>query len=119
MKVYNQTRKTWVVESGWAARTFLARARGLLGLSFLGPGQGLVLIPCGSIHTFFMGFPINVAFLDRDGRVLRLIPNLGPGRLIPPVLQAHAVVELPAGTLAATGTQAGDLLVIQEEQEGQ
>lgn len=115
MRVYNQTRKTWMVESGWTARTFLGRARGLLGYPSLKPGQGLVLIPCQSIHTFLMRFPIDVAFLDCSGRVVHLIPHLAPGRLVLPVPQAHAVVEMPAGTLAFTGTQVGDILILQEE----
>lgn len=115
MKVYNQTRNTWVVENGWVAQTFLGRAKGLLGHSSLRPGQGLVLVPCQSIHTFLMRFPIDVAFLDRGGRVVHIIPHLVPGRLVPPVPQAHAVVEMPAGTLASTGTQVGDILLLQEK----
>jgi uncharacterized membrane protein (UPF0127 family) len=80
----------------------LTRLRGLLGRPSLPDGEGLLLRPSGSIHTWFMRFAIDVVFLDEDGTVLRLRADLGPWRM---VMQrgARAVLELPAGTLARHG----------------
>jgi uncharacterized membrane protein (UPF0127 family) len=77
----------------------LTRMRGLLGRSQLTDGQGLLLQPAGSVHTFFMRFPIDVVFLDRDGLVTRVVPALRPWRAAGSP-KARAVLELPAGACA-------------------
>lgn len=89
------------------------RLRGLLGRGPLAPGEGLLLVPCRSIHTFGMGFPIDVAFLDPAGRVVAVYPDLGPGRASRTHRSARSALELPAGTLAATGTAVGDELLVE------
>lgn len=86
------------------------RLRGLLGRPGLPPGDALRIEPCTSIHTFFMRFPIDAAFLRGDGTVLRAISDLRPFRATRIYPAAAMVVELPAGTLGRTGTVAGDLL---------
>ena len=55
-----------------------------------------------------MRYPIDVAFLGRDGRVMALHPALQPGFRAAACRGAHAALELPVGTLAATGTLPGD-----------
>lgn len=85
-----------------------ARLRGLLGRTSLPEGEALVLEPCTSIHTFFMRFTIDVAFVARDGRVLRAISGLRPWRATRVYPAAALVVELPAGTLQRTQTEDGD-----------
>jgi uncharacterized protein len=85
------------------------RNRGLLGRDLFAAGSALILAPCSSIHMFFMRFPIDAAFVNREGRILRIAANLRPWR-IALSLRAYAVVELPAGTLAATATRVGDTL---------
>jgi uncharacterized membrane protein (UPF0127 family) len=89
------------------------RLKGLLGRRGLGEGEGLLIRPTSSIHTWFMRFPIDVVFLDRDLRVVRVAENVRPWRL------AHArgaklVLELPSGAAAQAGVGAGDQLVISE-----
>ncbi len=84
------------------------RFMGLMGRPGLPEGHGLLLRPSSSIHMFFMRFPIDAAFLDREGRVLRVYAGLKPWRISSVVRHAKAVVELPAGTLAAAGVGAGD-----------
>src|ERR671922_1038887 len=69
-----------VCESCRVADRFASRLRGLLGRRGLAPGEGLLIRPASSIHTFFMRFPIDVAFLDRDGVVVKVVPNLSPWR---------------------------------------
>lgn len=96
------------------ALRFRERLRGLLGTRALPPGHGLLIEPCSSIHTFFMAYPIDVLFLDHDGRVVRTIDSMAPWRATLPCLRARSVLELPAGTLRSTGTAPGDLLQIRD-----
>jgi len=96
------------------AARFLPRLRGLLGRSGLAPDEGLYLTPCAAIHTLFMAFPIDCAFLDAAGTVLRVEAAIPPWRIPRPEPGARGVLELAAGRLAATGTTAGDRLVFRE-----
>ena len=89
------------------AATPAARLRGLLGRPPLRPGEGLVLVPCASVHTCFMREPLDVAFVARDGAILRVVPGLRPWRAAA-CRGAHAVLELPAGTCAGAGLRPGD-----------
>jgi len=88
-----------------------SRNKGLLGRDGLDEGHALVIAPTNAIHTCFMRFPIDVAFVRRDGRVAGVRHAVKPWR-IACALGAHAVIELPAGTLARSGTVAGDTLII-------
>jgi hypothetical protein len=83
--------------------------RGLLGRDELPRGEGIILRPAGSIHTFFMRFPIDVVFLDRDDRVVDVEPELVPWRTAKRS-GAKTVIELPAGTTAEVGLQPGEQL---------
>jgi uncharacterized membrane protein (UPF0127 family) len=80
---------------------------GLLGKARLEPEYGLWLEPCNGIHTFGMRFPIDVLFLDREGRTLRVVSHLRSWRICGPVRKARTVVELPAGTIQARALQVG------------
>ena len=88
----------------------LTRMKGLLGRSELRPGEGLLLRPASAIHTFFMRFPIDAVFLDRDGRVVGIADDVAPWRTAGRK-GAKAVLELPAGESARRGLRPGDLLV--------
>lgn len=87
------------------AGTSWSRFVGLMGRADLPAGTGLWIEPCNSIHMFFMRFAIDVLFLDRAGRVKRVILRLKPWRVSPIVFGARTTVELPAGTLADTSAQ--------------
>ena len=87
----------------------ISRMRGLLGRNELRPGEGLLLRPASSVHTFFMRFPIDAVFLDRGLRVLGISDDLRPWRAASR-RGAHAVLELPAGESARRGLVAGDKL---------
>jgi uncharacterized membrane protein (UPF0127 family) len=87
---------TVVCERCLLAETPFARLRGLLGRSGLSSGEGLLLRPAASIHTAFMKFAIDVVFLDRDLRVVKVVPELVPWRTAA-CRGARAVLELPAG----------------------
>jgi hypothetical protein len=72
--------------------------------------DGLVLDHCNSVHSFFMRMPIDVAFVDKSGRVLKTVERLAPWRIAPIAWRAAWTLELPAGRLAESGTRVGDEL---------
>jgi uncharacterized membrane protein (UPF0127 family) len=81
------------------ADSFVARALGLLVGTPLGQSEALLIAPCSSIHTFGMRYPIDVVFVDREARILRVFPQVRSGRIrIAP--GARAVLELRAGAAA-------------------
>lgn len=73
---------------------------GLLPKSSLGAGEGLWLSPCTSVHTFFMRFAIDVAFLDRECRVIKVYSAMKPWRLSFIHISAAGALEASAGALA-------------------
>jgi uncharacterized membrane protein (UPF0127 family) len=83
--------------------------RGLLGRRDLPHGEGILLRPAASIHTFFMRFPIDAVFLDREGVVVEVAENVRPWR-VAGRKGAKVVIELAAG--AAEAVTAGDRLVL-------
>ncbi len=114
LRVHNATRGATLVTSGRRATGILDRSRGLLGRRSLPPGDGLLLEPCSGIHMFFMAFPIDAIFVDRAGVVVHMSPGIRPWRMSRYVFGARAVLEVPAGTIGATGTQLGDRLVFED-----
>jgi len=92
------------------------RMRGLLGRNGLEPGSGMLIDSAPSVHMFFMRFPIDVVFLDRDLRVLSVRHELRPWR-VAGARGAVAALELPAGAAAAVGIAEGDVLAL-EAHEG-
>jgi uncharacterized protein len=98
-----------VCERCLLAETPLARLRGLLGRAGLERGEGLLLRPASSIHMWFMRFPIDAVFLDRENRVVRVVQDLAPWR-VAGCRGARAVVELPAGEAARVGLAVGHRL---------
>lgn len=95
------------------ADSFLTRLRGLLGRRELPPDEGLLINPCSSIHTWFMRFPIDVVFLDRDLRVVRLAADVRPWRLRWG-RGARQVLELAAGEAAERRIEVGDRLTLED-----
>lgn len=108
--VRNLTRGTVVAEDVELADTPRARRIGLLKRAELPPGYGLWIYPCQAIHTFWMRFSIDVAFLDRHRRVKRVYHRMPPFRLTRIVWGARSVLELASGVLARSGTEQGDEL---------
>ena len=109
----NLTRGACIGESIAIADTSAARRTGLLKHSSLEAGSGLWILPCESVHMFFMKFAIDVIYVDRKRRVKKVVRNLRPWRASA-CLTAHSVLELPVGTIDATGTCPGDELEFAE-----
>jgi uncharacterized membrane protein (UPF0127 family) len=109
--IINESKQTVLGQRVAIARSFWQRGKGLMLRSGLPEGTGLVIDPCSSIHTFWMRFPIDVLYVDKDGTVLRADSAMKPWR-IGPLFVRHGryVIELPAGTIERSGTRPGDRL---------
>ena len=112
IRVENLTRGQTLVAAGRVAKSFFPRLRGLIGHKPLAPGEGLLLIPSNSIHMFFMSFPIDALYVAKSLQVVAMDQNMAPWRVGRIHLTARFVIELPAGTVAASGTQVGDQLEV-------
>jgi uncharacterized protein len=88
------------------------RRTGLLQHATFPDGSAMLIAPSNAIHTFFMRFPIDVAFVTRDGRIVKTYASLKPWRMAA-AFSAYAVVELPSGTLERSETTVGDVLSIE------
>jgi uncharacterized protein len=110
--VFNCTRQTLVAVELEVARSGWSRIRGLLGRSVedFCLGKGLWIVPAEGIHTIGMSFPIDVAYIDADYRVIALYHRLAPFRIAALKLKTRSILELPAGALMRSQTQVGDLL---------
>ena len=107
----NQRTDEALAERVEVAVTRRDRRKGLLGRSGLEPASALIIAPCFSIHTMFMRFDIDAVFVDEDGRVVKVVRDMTPWRIaVDPT--AHAVVELPAGSLRDRQVNVGDRLYL-------
>jgi uncharacterized protein len=113
LRVRNLTRNTVLAEKADIADTSAKRRTGLLKHERLDPGAGLWIAPCEAVHTFGMKFAIDVLYLSKKKKVLKIRENMGLWRMSF-CLWAHSVLELPAGTAKATRTTAGDELEFQK-----
>jgi uncharacterized membrane protein (UPF0127 family) len=116
VRARNVTRATIVAERVEVADTSETRKRGLLGRAGLDPGTGLWLVPCEWVHMFGMKFPIDTVVLDKNNVVVGVQEALKPRRIGKIVWRAHSTLELPLGTIRASGTAKGDR--IQWEEHG-
>jgi uncharacterized membrane protein (UPF0127 family) len=112
VRVANLTRGTTVAERCRIAASLRDRTVGLLATASLGPGDGLLIERTQSIHMFFMRFPIDVIFTDREGRVTRTVAALRPWRVVWWARGARDCLELPVGALTTSGTRVGDQLEV-------
>lgn len=108
--VVNNTRSHRLAAQVELAFSFWRRLLGLMFRRRLPDQRGLLIAPCRSVHTWHMRFPIDVVFLDRHARVVGLESALPPWRFSRSYPSAWFALELPAGTIAQSGTQVGDLL---------
>ena len=100
------------------ADTFWRRFRGLMLRSRLAPGTGILFVPCGSVHTAFMRFNIDVVFVNRNGYAVKIVEDVPPWR-IAIAAQAHAVIELAAGSLKRHEVSIGDRLYVSPASDGE
>jgi uncharacterized membrane protein (UPF0127 family) len=112
INVVNLTRQTPIADRVGLAGDGRNRRKGLLGREALAEGEGLWIVPCEAVHTFWMRFPIDLVYLDRKYRVIKIRTGVWPWR-VSACLRAHSVIELAAGTMESTGTVPGDVLALE------
>ncbi|HWO56179.1 MAG TPA: DUF192 domain-containing protein [bacterium] len=115
LRAINRTKSDTILAANvtWAG-TSQQRRRGWLGRASVAPDEAIYLTPCEGVHTIGMRFPIDVAFLGADGRVLATQHGLKPWRISKLVFRAAGVLELSPGRLRATGAEVGDLIEFEE-----
>lgn len=96
------------------ADTFLTRLRGLLGSPEPKEGEGLLIVPCNSIHMFGMKYPLDVLFLSKENEVVAILENIQPWRASRVYGKAQKVLEVRAGTAKRLGLEVGDRLSLEE-----
>ncbi|MFH0763259.1 MAG: DUF192 domain-containing protein [Candidatus Omnitrophota bacterium] len=112
MKIINQTKNITLAQDAMLAGALFQRMRGLLGRKEFKQGEGIILKPCNSIHTFFMRFPIDVLFVDKNNKIVKTIANFVPFRISNIYFRVSFTIELPAGTIEKTLTSPGDILTL-------
>lgn len=115
MKVVNISKNTILGERIEIADTFVKRFLGLMPRKTLNEGEGLVINPCNSIHMFFMSFPIDVLFIDKNNKIVHIEANFKPWRISKFVKGGKYVIELPVGVVKNTLTEVGDIVSLNDE----
>lgn len=115
LRAINSTRGTVLCACIEDAGGLAGQSRGLLGRDSLRPDQGMLFVrgrfePFMLMHMFFMRFPIDIVFLDRDSRVVRINSGLQPWRLSSIVFSARKALELAVGAVERSATQVGDVI---------
>ncbi|MHB8126903.1 MAG: DUF192 domain-containing protein [Desulfitobacteriaceae bacterium] len=108
--VYNLRTNQIIGDCVWKADSFLSRLRGLLGHSYLKPGEGLWLAPCQQVHMIGMHFALSVWFLDQSGKICDILDELKPYKISQRRKDAVSVIEFPVGWAKITDTLIGDTL---------
>jgi uncharacterized membrane protein (UPF0127 family) len=109
-RILNATRQTCLASCVERADNYFKRLRGLMFRPSLPPEHGLWIVPCADIHSCFMRFPFDAVFVNKQLEVLYLLESMKPWRISRLVKGGHAVLELPAGTIAQSRTEIGDRL---------
>ena len=109
LTIANLTRGTVLGDRIEVADTSRTRNKGLLGRTGLPQGGGLWIVPCQSVHTFFMKFPLDLVYIDRQNRVKK-VRRAVPAWRLSACLSANSIVELPAGAIERSRTAPGDQL---------
>jgi uncharacterized membrane protein (UPF0127 family) len=106
----NRTSGQTIVRHVVLATTFLQRLNGLMFSRTLDPDSAWVFPSCNSVHMFFMRYPLGLVFLDKEQRVVTVIPSIAPGRVSPWVRKACTVIEMRPEKVE--GINVGDVLEI-------
>lgn len=112
MRALNITRNSVLTENLYIADSFIKRFKGLMGRAHLYEDESLLVVPCNSIHTFFMKFQIDVIFLDKDNIVLHVIEKMKKNKVSRIIKGAKKVLEMPMGSIQKSLTAPGDRIEI-------
>jgi len=114
---FNITRQSFISLGVAIADSPLTRLRGLLGKMRMRSDEALWVVPSRGIHTIGLMFAIDVLYLDAKLGVIEAIESLAPLRVAPIRLQCASILELPARSIADSGTKIGDELLICSPEE--
>ncbi|MBX3040766.1 MAG: DUF192 domain-containing protein [Bdellovibrionaceae bacterium] len=106
----SETRNQVLLSDLKVARRFFERGKGLLGRMTLPANEALWILRCNSIHTFFMMFPIDCVFVNRNLEVKALRRNVVPWRMVFPIWGASSVIEMAAGSIDRLEIKTGEKL---------
>jgi len=112
LRIINQSRGIVLATMAELADTAPARSKGLLGRNSLAKGEALWIVPCESVHTFFMRFALDLVYLDRSQRIVKIRTNVPPWRLSA-CFRAHSIIEFAAGQIDPRDTAVGDQLAFE------
>lgn len=110
MKVYNSTQNKEIADGIKVADNFFTRSIGLLSKKSVLEGEGLIIKPCCSIHTFFMRFAIDVIFVNKKNEIIALYENVRPWKILPIHPTSHYVIELLANSISNKNINKGDVI---------
>lgn len=113
-KIFNKTKGTYLAQNGHEATTFFERLLGFMFRASIDKDEALIFRNVNSIHMLFMRFPIDVVYIDKDSRVIKIKHSLRPWRMSS-CIHAKATIELPAKKARETATETGDTLEFIEE----
>lgn len=115
MKVRVLNKNITLADNVKIADTFISRLKGLMWSANLEDGVGLMLVPCNCVHTWFMRYPIDVVFIDKDNVIVKIEESMLPYRIGPIVKQARSVLELKSGKCRKLGIDVCDRIEYTEE----
>jgi uncharacterized protein len=118
VRILNKTRNSVLGTSVSVADGWWSRTRGFLGQRAPDAGEGILLSPCRGLHMIGMSFPLDAIFISMSGVVVALHPDMKPGTRTPLYSSAEYAIELPAGSIEASGTREGDVVVWTPAEEG-
>lgn len=110
MRLVNRDNGQVIADSIESATTFFTRLKGLMFRQQLSNGGGLYLHPCKSIHMFFMKFPIDVLYLDKDWKIVGMEEQLEPGKIGKVFPNVVSVIELGSGSIQKYDIKAGQIV---------
>lgn len=92
------------------ADSFFTRLKGLMFRKEPIQNEGLWIIPCNSVHMFFMKFSIDVVLLNKQNEVVKVYSRLRPWGMTKPIKAAYSTLELPAGAIEQLGIRVGSII---------
>ena len=96
------------------ADSFFTRLAGLMFRRKLPPATGLLLVPCNSVHMCFMRFAIDVIYIDKEYKIIKVVKSLRPWVGLSMCSQAWATLEMAAGEAARCGCEVGKRIALSE-----
>lgn len=110
MKILNACSGVVIADNVEIVRNVLAQVKGLIGRQRVDEGYAMVFPGCKQVHTFFMRFPIDVVFVNKENVVICIVNSLPRNRCTEFVFGSALAIEFPAGTVSKSGLRLGDML---------